>query len=184
MRYKKEKQPPELYKQDYSTSASQVADGANIRIIPETAIENLKILCEHYRDVTTVKGFLTDLRIALGLSESFGSTKYAVVDISRRDGSSLTASLAISNHNSNAATYIQHDANYEYNLRILVRKRFKKNSFRPHIKVRLDEYVYYEERLKSNNKSLNLIVEGIIGFLRTGIYEEKTGVAFKNVSPI
>ena len=58
MRYKKEKQPPELYKQDYSTSASQVADGANIRIIPETAIEKLKILCEHYKDVTTVKGFL------------------------------------------------------------------------------------------------------------------------------
>lgn len=184
MRYKKEKQPPELYKQDYSTSASRVADSANIRIIPEIAIENLKILSESYKGVTTVKGFLTDLCIALGLSDSYGATKYAVVDICRQDGSSLTASLAISNHSANGTTYIQHDANYEYNLRILVRKRFGRNSFRPHIKVRLDEYVYYEERLKRSNKSLDLIADGIICFLRTGIYEDNTGVAFKNVSPI
>lgn len=179
----KEKQPHELCKQDYSTSASRVADAANVRIKPDIAIENLKKLGALYKNVTSVRGFLTDLRLALGISDSDGSTKYGVVDIYSEDGSSLTASLAITNHNANASTYIEHNANYEYNLRILVRKRYIRNKFRANNKVRLDEYVYYEERLILNCKPLSLVIDGIINFLRTGVYEDKTKVAFKNVSP-
>lgn len=177
------KQPHELYKQDYSTSASRVADAANVRIKPDIAIQNLKKLRVFYENITSVRGFLTDLRLALGISDSDGSTKYGVVDIYSGDGSSLTASLAITNHNANASTYIEHNANYEYNLRILVRKRYIRNKFRANNKVRLDEYVYYEERLALNGKPLSLVIDGIINFLRTGVYEDITKVAFKNVSP-
>ena len=66
----KEKQPHELCKQDYSTSASRVADAANVRIKPDIAIENLKKLGALYKNVTSVRGFLTDLRLALGISDS------------------------------------------------------------------------------------------------------------------
>ncbi|MBR1632545.1 MAG: hypothetical protein IJ686_02195 [Bacteroidales bacterium] len=60
----KEKQPHELCKQDYSTSASRVADAVNVRIKPDIAIENLKKLGALYENVTSVRGFLTDLRLA------------------------------------------------------------------------------------------------------------------------
>lgn len=112
-----------------------------------------------------------------------GASKYGVVDIHKDDGSSLEASLRITNHNSNAETYITHNANYEYNLSILVRKNFKMNTFKPHDDVRLDEYVYYGKKMAKVENPLTQIINSIIVFLKTGVYEDTTGVAFRNTSP-
>lgn len=75
-------------------------------------------------------------------------------------------SLRITNHNANADTYIIHNTNYPYNLSILVSKRFKKNKFKPNNEVKLDEYVYYGERLARVSNPLTQIINGIIQYLR------------------
>ena len=59
----------------------------------------------------------------------------------------------------------------------------RRNTFKPHDDVRLDEYVYYGKRMAKVENPLTQIINSIIGFLRTGIYEDTTGIAFRNTSP-
>lgn len=165
------------------TKPSQTNGGANIQIKTEIAIPKLQNLAEKYIGVSNPYGFLTDLRNALGIPNSKGASKYGVVEIPKEDGSILQASLRITNHNSNAETYITHNANYEYNLSILVRKNFKPNTFVPHDDVRLDEFVYYGKKMAKVENPLTQIINGIISFLQSGEYTDTTGVAFKNQSP-
>ena len=165
------------------TKPSQTNDSANIKINAEIAIHKLEKLAEDYVGVINPYGFLTNLRNALEIPNLEGASKYGVVDIHKADGSSLEASLRITNHNSNAETYITHKANYEYNLSILVRKNFKMNTFKPHDDVRLDEYVYYGKKMAKVENPLTQIINSIIVFLKTGVYEDTTGVAFRNISP-
>ena len=165
------------------TKPSQTNDNANVQINTEKAIPKLKKLAQNYIGVNDPYGFLTNLRKALDIPNLEGASKYGVVNIQKEDGSKLEASLRITNHNSNAETYITHNSNYEYNLSILVRKNFKTNTFKPHDEVRLDEYVYYGKRMAKVENPLTQIVNSIIGFLQTGVYEDTTGIAFKNSSP-
>lgn len=164
------------------TSASQTSDGAKIIINNDMAIQKLGILAKLYIGITNPQGFLTDLRIALGIPDSRGASKYGYVIIPK-DGSYLQASLRITNHNSNVMTYIDNGVDLEYNLSIVISKRFKTNTFKPHDDVRLDEYVYYGKRMAKVENPLTQIVNSIIGFLQTGVYEDTTGIAFKNSSP-
>lgn len=166
------------------TKPSQTNDIANVQINTEIAIPKLRKLAQEYYGVTDPYGFLTNLRNALDIPNLEGASKYGVVKIKKDDGSKLEASLRITNHNSNAETYITHNANYEYNLSILVRKNFKTNTFRPHDEVRLDEYVYYGKRMAKIENPLSQIVNSIIGFLQNGVYDDTTGIAFKNSSPL
>ena len=166
------------------TSASQTSDGAKIIINNDMAIQKLGILAKLYIGITNPQGFLTDLRIALGIPDSRGASKYGYVIIPKKDGSYLQASLRITNHNSNVMTYIDNGVDLEYNLSIVISKRFKTNTFKPHEEVRLDEYVYYGKRMAKVENPLTQIVNSIIGFLQTGVYEDTTGIAFKNSSPI
>lgn len=165
------------------TSASQTSDGAKIIINNDMAIQKLGILAKLYIGITNPQGFLTDLRIALGIPDSRGASKYGYVIIPKKDGSYLQASLRITNHNSNVMTYIDNGVDLEYNLSIVISKRFKTNTFKPHDEVRLDEYVYYGKRMAKVENPLTQIVNSIIGFLQTGVYEDTTGIAFKNSSP-
>ncbi|MBO5957639.1 MAG: hypothetical protein J6Q39_08795 [Bacteroidales bacterium] len=166
------------------TSASQTSDDAKIIINNDIAILKLTELAKLYVGITNPQGFLTDLRVALGIPDSRGASKYGYVVIPKKDGSYLQASLRITNHNSNVKTYIDNDVHFEYNLSIVISKRFKTNTFKAHDNVRLDEYVYYGKRMAKVENPLTQIVNSIIGFLRTGVYEDTTGIAFKNSSPM
>lgn len=165
------------------TKPSRTNGAANIQINSETAIPKLKILSEKYIGITNPHGFLTNLRQALGLVDSEGASKYGVVKVINSDGNSSYISLRITNHNCNAENYIYHCANFQLNVSILVRKNFKKNTFKPHKDVVLEEYVYYGKRMAKVENPLSKIINGIVEFLKTGKYVDTTGIAFKNTSP-
>lgn len=166
-----------------STSASQTNGNAKIVINTETAITKLQNLAKNYNGIMNPYGFLTDLRNALGIPDSASASKYGVVNIPKEDGSTLQVSLRITNHNANANTYIRHDANYTFNLSIVVSKRFRKNKFKPNNNVKLDEYVYYGEKLLQVENPFVQIINSIIGYLQNGQYKDTTGVAYLNQSP-
>ena len=110
------------------TRPSQPLGIANVIINTNDAIPKLQQLSQKYIGVNNPHGFLTDLRNALGIPDSSGASKYGEIRIPQSDGSLMKVSLRITNHNSNAETYITHNANYPFNLSILVRKNFQKNS--------------------------------------------------------
>ena len=165
------------------TKPSQSLGSANVVINIKDAIPKLQQLSQKYIGVNNPYGFLTDLRNALGIPNSSGASKYGEVQIPQSDGSVMKVSLRITNHNSNAETYITHNANYQFNLSILVRKKFQKNRFKPHNSVVLHEYVYYGKKMENVENPLSQIVNSIIGYLQTGTYNDTTGVAMVNKSP-
>ena len=136
---------------------------------------------EEKSDWSNPRGFLTDLRTALGIPNTKGASKYGVVK-----NEAFIASISLTNHNSNAQTYIDAGANYPYNLRLLIRKRYRKNTFKPNNDVILDEYVYFGGDLVkcTVGNPFQLIIKSIINFLHTGEYIDNTGVARKNTSPV
>lgn len=166
-----------------SHSPSQTNVDAKVQINIETAIPKLEKIAQKYVGIINPQGFLTDLRIALGIPDSQGVSKYGEVLIFKEDVFFLKASLRITNHQANAKQYIIHDANCEYNLSIVVRREMRRNTFKPHDDVRLDEYVYYGKRMAKVENPLTQIINSIIGFLQTGVYEDTTGIAFRNTSP-
>jgi len=173
---------PNFHKGSLSHSPSQTNGDAKVQINSEKAIPKLQKLAETYFGVSDPHRFLTDLRVALGIPDSQGASKYGVVSIPKEDGSILQASLRVTNHQANANTYIDHDANYKYNLSIVVRRKQRKNTFIPNENVILDEYVYYGTKMQGIENPLTQIVNGIIVFLQSGEYKDTTGVAFKNQS--
>ena len=164
-------------------SPSQTNGNANILIKSNIAIPKLQNLAKKYIGVVDPHGFLTDLRIALNIPNTKGVSKYGYITIPKEDGSVLQASLRITNHNSNANTYITNNTNMDYNLSIVVRNKQRQNTFVPHKDVVLDEYVYYGKRMKKVENPLTQIINSIIGFLQSGVYEDTTNVAFRNHSP-
>lgn len=165
-----------------ATGASQTFDAAKVQInsgITKQKLENLK---EKYKNTTNPYGFLTDLQIAMGLPRVKRASNYGIVTIPKADGTAAV-SIRISNHSTNAGTYITNNANQEYNLSIVVRKRARKKTFIPHDDVRLDEYIYYGNRLRNVESPLVQIINSIIGFLDSGMYIDTTGVALHNTSP-
>ena len=162
---------------------SQTNGTANVRINSEIAIPKLQELAHRYIGIIDAKGFLEDLRIALGIPNAKRVSKYGEIVVPKDGGSILKASLRITNHQANAGQHIKNNANYDYNLSIVVRRRARKNTFIPHNDVKLDEYVYYGKNISKVENPLTQIINSIIGFLQTGVYKDTTGVALKNTSP-
>ena len=162
---------------------SQTNGTTNVRINSEIAIPKLQELAHRYIGIIDAKGFLDDLRIALGIPNAKRVSKYGEIVVPKDDGSILKASLRITNHQANAGQHIKNNANYDYNLSIVVRRRARKNTFIPHNDVKLDEYVYYGKNISKVENPLTQIINSIIGFLQTGVYKDTTGVALKNTSP-
>ena len=158
-------------------------DFAKIQINRETAIENLEELEKSYQYNNQIYGFLTDVKNALGLKPAKGVSSYGVVQIPKDDGTILDASISPTNHHANAQTYIDHNCNCEYNLKIAVRKSKMKGEFKPHDLVVLDEFAYTGAKIKDIDNALALIIKGIVNFLKTGVYTDLTGVAVPYHSP-
>ena len=158
-------------------------DTAKIHIFREPAIENLKTLEKSYQQNDRIRGFLTDIKNALGLKRLNGASEYGIVRIPKSNGAFLEATISPTNHHANAQTYLDKDCNYGYNLKIAVRKKEMRGKFKPHKDVVLDEYEYTGKELRKVDNALALIIRSIIGFLETGVYEDLTGVAVVHRSP-
>lgn len=171
---------PNFLKGRHSHIPSQTIGDTKIQINSESSIPKLKNLVSKYENINDPRGFLTDLRIALGIPDSCGASKYGVISIPKEDGTTMIISLRITNHQANANTYIEHNANYEYNLSIVIRKKNRKNTFVANDSVTLEEFVYYGNNLETVDNPLSKIAEGLIEYLTSGKYEDKTGVALKN----
>ena len=180
-RGKKNANRPNLSKGVY-TQPSQTIGNANIAINSEIAIPNLEKLAKYYNSKYNAKGFITNLCNALGLPMKNQSSQYGEVEIPFINPT-CKASLRITAHNANAENNIKHDANYPYNLSIVVRNKMRRNTFHAHDDVFMDEFAYYGDRWKSIESPMSQIITSIIQFLKTGIYKDTTGVALTNVSP-
>lgn len=166
-----------------SNIPSRRNDAAKIQINREKAIDELKKLEKSYTDIEQIYGFLLNIKNAIGLQPSKGASEYAPVEIPQQNGSILSASISVSNHHSTANTYIEHNFNYEYNLRIVVKKSKIKGKFIPNDDVILDEFDYTGKELNKVNNALSLIIKSIITFLETGVYTDLTGIAVVHRSP-
>lgn len=158
-------------------------DATKVQINRETAIENLEKLEKSYQHTNQIRGFLTNVKNALELKRSDGASEYGVVDIPKEDGSNLKVSISPTNHHANAQTYIDHNCNCEYNLKIAIRKSKMKGKFKPHDLVALDEFAYTGAKIKDIDNALALIIKGMVDFLKTGVYTDLTGVAVIHHSP-
>ncbi|MBR6054610.1 MAG: hypothetical protein IKP46_04655 [Bacteroidales bacterium] len=173
-----------FHKGRQSRNPSQTNGTPKIQIHSGTAIPKLAVLSKKYLGVNDPMGFLTDIRLAIGLPDSKGASKYGEVTIPNKNGQILHASLRVTNHQANAEQYIIHNANLDYNLSIVVRRKWRRNTFVPHDDVKLDEYVYYGRSIASGKDTLTKIINSIIEFLKSGVYVDTTGVALKNTSPV
>ena len=59
----------------------------------------------------------------------------------------MKVSIRVSNHHANDGKYLEHDAN-DFNLSIMVSKRYRKNAFQANPSVILEEYVYMGRQLE------------------------------------
>lgn len=166
-----------------STKASPPVAAANVEINIETAKQNLIKLSDVYvnkNDWSDTRGFLTDLRLALGIPDARGASKYGVVN-----GRDFISSISLTNHNGNAQTYINSNSNYPYNLKIMISRRNKKDTFKAHPNVNFKEFDYFGQKMAkcTNGNPYILIIEGLIDFLTNGVYNDKTGIAISHTSP-
>lgn len=176
----------ESIKQTFVTKAFPLnVFNAKVMIDINTAIENLKKLSEYYKKIefTSSVGFYTNVCNALLLPEREGVSRYDDFEIKYVDGYRNVFSIRISNHHANTNSYIEHENIKDYNLSILISRRIKSNNFVASPEVRLDEFVYFDNRLVKIDYPLSKICDSIICFLQTGVYKDLTSVAFVNLSP-
>ncbi len=140
-------------------------------------IDNLIELIIKSRKRKTVRGFLTDLKQALGIGGKSSDYKYFTVN-------GVKCSIRVSNHNAKASNYANRNSRVFNNTSIVIKSSRKSpNTFAPDNKVVIKEYVYFRPDLEGNSDMFPLIVEGIAELLQTGKYIDKTGIAKQNISP-
>lgn len=163
------------------TLPSHISDSANIEINIEKSIENLKNFKNKYENVvkTPLASFISDIRGALSLPKEGGISKYGYFAVNGE-----TISIRLSNHNVNANNYIRNNSNYSQNVSIVIKRKDNKNTFKPNDNVILEEFVYLDNRLSKIENPFIGIIDSIIDFLKTGKFDDKTGVALHNVSPV
>ncbi len=140
-------------------------------------IDNLIELIIKSRKRKTVRGFLTDLKQALGIGGKSSDYKYFTVN-------GVKCSIRVSNHNAKASNYANRNSRVFNNTSIVIKSSRKSpNTFAPDNKLVIKEYVYFRPDLEGNSDMFPLIVEGIAELLQTGKYIDKTGIAKQNISP-
>ena len=169
---------PELISRPLVTTASQENDGAKIQNKIENARQNLLIVAEKYNNINDAEGFITNLKWALGMRTN-NASNYSLFVIGE---DKTRVSIRVSNHHANANKYLEHFQN-DYNLSIMVSKRYRKNTFQSHPEVTLTEYVYMGRQLEKVESPFSKIATALAQFLETGEYVDTTGVAKVNISP-
>ena len=76
VRKNKSAKRPNFHKGSLSHSPSQTNGGGKVQINSEIAIPKLQKLAKKYLGVSDPRGFLTNLRAALGIPDSKGASKY------------------------------------------------------------------------------------------------------------
>ena len=135
-------------------------------------------VAKKYAHVNDPEGFITNLKNALGMSADKASN-YNYFVISEKQ---MRVSIRVSNHHANAGKYLEHDPN-DFNLSIMVSKRYRKNTFQANPDVILEEYVYMGRQLETVESPFSQIALSLVKFLDTGEYVDTTGVAKVNYSP-
>ena len=175
---KQKSHSPELISRPLVTTASQENDAAKIQNKIITTKQNLLNVAEKYAHVNDPEGFITNLKNALGMNPDKASN-YNYFVISEKK---MRVCIRISNHHANAGKYLEHDAN-DFNLSIMVSKRYRKNTFQADPDVILEEYVYMGRQLEAVESPFSQIALSLARFLDTGEYVDTTGVAKVNFSP-
>ena len=175
---KQESHSLELISRPLVTTASQENDAAKIQNKTITAKQNLLNVAKKYAHVNDPEGFITNLKNALGMSADKASN-YNYFVISEKQ---MRVSIRVSNHHANAGKYLEHDPN-DFNLSIMVSKRYRKNTFQANPDVILEEYVYMGRQLETVESPFSQIALSLVKFLDTGEYVDTTGVAKVNYSP-
>ena len=160
------------------TTASQENDDAKIQNKIENAMQNLLIVAEKYNSINDAEGFITNLKWALCMRAD-NASNYSLFVIGENK---MRVSIRVSNHHANANKYLEHFQN-DFNLSIMVSKRYRKNTFQSHPEVTLTEYVYMGRQLEKVESPFSKIAIALAEFLKTGEYVDTTGVAKVNVSP-
>ena len=172
-----------------SLKASQSSNSANVRTDIEETKHKLNTLAEKWKGVNSVKGFLTDLWIALGIdaptqSQQKGGNPSRYAAFQLQDGSVITVTIRASAHNADASNYASDgNINGNSNLSIVLQKRWHKNTFKPNENVNLDEYVYVDSKIAKVENPLSQIASSLVGYLTNGQYVDTTGVAIEHHSP-
>ena len=175
---KQKSHSPELISRPLVTTASQENDGAKIQNKNETAKQNLLVVAKKYKGINDVEGFITNLKWALGMSANKASN-YSTFIVGENQ---MRASIRVSNHHANALKYLKHEPN-DFNLSVMVSKRYRKNAFQADPKVVLKEFVYMGRQLEAVESPFSQIALSLANFLDTGEYVDTTGIAKVNVSP-
>jgi len=163
----------ELISRPEATTASQENGAAKIQNNVIAAIKNLKKIAELYKGVSFSSGFITNLKLVLGITPNHASD-YCMF---RVGDPPFSVSIRISNHNAKAANYIGHPVS-DFNISIVLKSRRRMaNTFEANDHVSLIEYVYMEKALKSVEDPFSHIAEAIALFLEKGVYNDTTGVA-------
>ena len=175
---KQKSHSPELISRPLVTTASQENDAAKVQNKCITAKQKLLNVAKKYAHVNDPEGFITNLKNALGMNADRASNyNYFVIREKH-----MRVSIRVSNHHANAGKYLEHDAN-DFNLSIMVSKRYRKNTFQANPDVVLEEYVYMGRQLEAVESPFSQIALSLARFLDTGEYVDTTGVAKVNFSP-
>lgn len=175
---KQKSHSPELISRPLVTTASQENDTTKIQNKIIIAKQNLLNVAKKYAHVNDPEGFITNMKNALGINADKASN-YNYFVISEKQ---MRVSIRISNHHANAVKYLEHDSN-DFNLSIMVSKRYRKNSFHANPDVILEEYVYMGRQLETVESPFSQIALSLVSFLDTGVYVDTTGIAKVNYSP-
>ena len=175
---KQKSHSPELISRPLVTTASQENDAAKIQNKNETAKQYLLVVAKKYKDINDVEGFITNLKWALGMSANKASN-YSTFIVGENQ---MRVSIRVSNHHANALKYLDHEPN-DFNLSVMVSKRYRKNTFQADPKVMLKEFVYMGRQLEAVESPFSQIALSLANFLDTGEYVDTTGIAKVNVSP-
>ena len=166
---KQKSHSPELISRPLVTTASQENDAAKIQNKIITTKQNLLNVAEKYAHVNDPEGFITNLKNALGMNADKASN-YNYFVISKNQ---MRVSIRVSNHHANAGKYLEHDAN-DFNLSIMVSKRYRKNTFQADPDVILEEYVYMGRQLETVESPFSQIALSLARFLDSGEYVDTT----------